>query len=212
MSELARCIIPKEAPMRNLESRVRCSTFAVIAILAAIATAQWSTGAERNEILPADRAASLAAWDKIATVLQNPRCLNCHQLDSPLQGDTRRVHIPRVVRGADGHGVGAMRCGNCHNDMGNNPTSGTPGGLHWQLAPVSMLWQGLSVGDLCRAVKDPKVNGNRTADDLIKHMEDEPLVLYGWNPGKGREPVPIPHEKTVEYMKIWVAGGMACPK
>jgi hypothetical protein len=42
-------------------------------------------------------------------------------------------------------------------------------------------------------------------------MEDEPLVLYGWDPGKGREPVPIPHEKVVEDMKIWVAGGMACP-
>jgi hypothetical protein len=144
-------------------------------------------------------------------VLQNPRCLNCHQLNSPLQGDSRRVHIPRVVRGTDNQGVGAMRCRNCHNNMGNNPTSGTPGGLHWQLAPVSMLWQGLSSRDLCRAVKDPKHNGNRDGSALIKHMEDEPLVLYGWDPGKGREPVPIPHEKVVEDMKIWVAGGMACP-
>jgi hypothetical protein len=198
--------------MRIWGSRVSFITFAVTLILAATAVAMSSTGAARAEPPSADdQAASLAAWDQIAAVLQHPRCLNCHQLNSPLQGDSRRVHIPRVVRGPDDQGVGAMRCRNCHNNMGNNPTSGTPGGLDWQLAPVSMLWQGLSSGDLCRAVKDPKHNGNRDGAALIRHMEDEPLVLYGWNPGKGREPVPIPHEKVVEYMKIWVAGGMACP-
>jgi hypothetical protein len=181
-------------------------------MLAAIGIAISSTSVARTEAAsPGDQASSLAAWSEIATVLQNPRCLNCHQLDSPLQGDSRRVHIPRVVRGQDNHGVGAMRCGNCHNNMGNNPTSGTPGGLHWQLAPVSMLWQGLSSGDLCRAVKDPKHNGNRDGAALIKHIEDEPLTLYGWDPGKGREPVLVPHEKVVEDMKVWVAGGMACP-
>jgi hypothetical protein len=198
--------------MRIWGSRVSFTTFAMTLILAATAVALSSTDAARTEMATADdQSASLAAWDQIAAVLQHPRCLNCHQLNSPLQGDTRRVHIPRVVRGPDDQGVGAMRCRNCHNNMGNNPTSGTPGGLDWQLAPVSMLWQGLSSGDLCRAVKDPKHNGNRDGAALIRHMEDEPLVLYGWNPGKGREPVPIPHEKVVEYMKIWVAGGLACP-
>ena len=202
--------------MRISELPVRSITFAVAFILAVIGIEISSPGAARTAAVPADvladdQAASLAAWGEIASVLQNPRCLNCHQLDSPLQGDSRRVHIPRVTRGPDNQGVGAMRCQNCHNNMGNNPTSGTPGGLHWQLAPLSMLWQGLSSADLCRAVKDPKHNGNRDGAALIKHMEDEPLVLYGWNPGKGREPVPIPHEKVVEDMKIWVAGGMACP-
>jgi hypothetical protein len=198
--------------MRISEFPLRNTTFAVAFILAVIGVALSSTGAAPTEpSSPNDQAASLAAWNEIATVLQNPRCLNCHQLNSPLQGDSRRVHIPHVVRGPDDQGVGAMRCRNCHNNMGNNPTSGTPGGLHWELAPVSMLWQGLSSAQLCRAVKDPKHNGNRDGAALIKHMEDEPLVLYGWNPGKGREPVPIPHEKVVEDMKIWVAGGMACP-
>jgi len=67
-------------------------------------------------------AESLAAWDKVVTVLQHPRCLNCHQLESPLPGDSGREHIPHVVRGTDNHGVGAMLCGNCHNDIGNNAT------------------------------------------------------------------------------------------
>jgi len=197
--------------MRNSESHLRYTAFALLALFAAIIFTRSSQGGGTTTAPAIDENASLAAWDQIVTVLQNPRCLNCHQLNSPLQGDERRVHIPRVVRGPNNHGVGAMRCGNCHNDMGNNPTSGTPGGLHWQLAPVSMLWQGLSSGELCRAVKDPNRNGHRDGAALIQHMEDEPLVLYGWNPGKGREPVPIPHEKVMEYMKIWVAGGMACP-
>lgn len=157
------------------------------------------------------QAQSLAAWGKIVTVLQHPRCLNCHQLDSPLQGDSRRNHIPHVVRGSDSHGVGAMRCGNCHNDSGNNVTSRTPGGPNWQLAPVSMLWQGLSGSDLCRMLKDPSRNGKRTGKDLLEHVEAEPLVLWGWNPGPGREPVAMPHAQFVELVKTWVAGGMACP-
>ncbi|HTP44063.1 MAG TPA: hypothetical protein VMJ13_05835, partial [Candidatus Acidoferrum sp.] len=133
--------------MRNSESYLRYTAFALLALFVTIIFTQSSSDAGGAAARVADENASLAAWDQIVTVLQNPRCLNCHQLNSPLQGDERRVHIPRVVRGPDNHGVGAMRCGNCHNDMGNNPTSGTPGGLHWQLAPVSMLWQGLSSGE-----------------------------------------------------------------
>jgi hypothetical protein len=66
----------------------------------------------------------LAAWDKIAAVLQHPRCLNCHQLETPLRGDSRSPHIPRVVRGPDDHGASAMRCTNCHSLNANNTTSG----------------------------------------------------------------------------------------
>lgn len=161
---------------------------------------------------PGSRTESLAAWEKIVTVLQHPRCLNCHQLESPLQGDARRVHVPHVVRGSDSHGVGTMRCGNCHNNMGNNLTSRTPGAPNWSLAPVSMLWQGLSSGDLCRMVKDPARNGKRSPAMLIEHMETEPLVLWGWSPGAELEPVPIPHDEFVRLMKTWVAGGTACPK
>jgi hypothetical protein len=91
-----------------------------------------------------------------------------------LHGDVRRIHIPLVVRGADNHGVGAMRCGNCHNGSGNNETSGTPGaggpGL-WQLAPVSMLWQGLSSGELCRMLKDKGRNGGRDGSNPLARCQ-----------------------------------------
>ncbi|HTS13720.1 MAG TPA: hypothetical protein VMH00_16495 [Candidatus Limnocylindrales bacterium] len=161
---------------------------------------------------PASQADALAAWSRIATVLQSPRCLNCHQAESPLQGDSRRPHIPHVVRGSDGHGVGAMRCGNCHNETGNNLTSRTPGAPHWSLAPISMLWQGLSVGELCRSVRDPQHNGKRSAEALIEHMGSDPLVGWGWNPGPGLKPVPIPRLEVVSLMKTWTSGGMPCPQ
>jgi hypothetical protein len=167
-------------------------------------------GAVWGQTQSAGAGESLAAWGKIVTVLQHPRCLNCHQLNSPLQEDSRRMHIPHVVRGADSHGVGPMRCGNCHND-GNNLTSRTPGAPEWSLAPVSMLWQGLSSGDLCRMLKDSARNGKRSPEALVEHMSS-PLVLWGWNPGPGLEPVPIPHAEFINLMKVWVAGGTACPK
>lgn len=154
---------------------------------------------------------SLAAWAKISDVLTHPRCLNCHQLTTPLQGDTRRVHVPPVVRGADNMGAGTMRCHNCHNDSGNSQFSRVPGALHWQLAPVSMLWEGLSKGDLCRMLKDPIRNRNRTPEALIEHMETEHLVLWAWKPGGRRAPIPIPHKDFIEQMKVWVTGGAACP-
>lgn len=158
--------------------------------------------------------AGLAAWDGIAKVLQHPRCLNCHQVDTPLQGDSRRPHIPNVVRGTDNHGVVGMRCSNCHNETGNNPTSGVPGAPHWQLAPTSMQWQGLSSGDLCRALKDPERNGKRALDDLVHHMgpQGDPLVLWAWNPGAGREAIPMSHPAFIDLLKTWARGGGPCPQ
>ncbi len=155
---------------------------------------------------------SLAAWDKIVTVLQHPRCLNCHQLETPLQGDSRRVHIPPVRRGPDNMGVGTMRCHNCHSDTGNNVMSGVPGAPHWQLAPASMLWEGLSTAELCRMLKDPELNGHRSPEAITEHMETEKLVLWSWNPGGHREPIPISHQEFVNLMKVWVSGGSVCPQ
>lgn len=74
-----------------------------------------------------------------------------------------------------------------------------------------MLWQGLSSGDLCRMLKDTARNGGRDGAKLIEHMESEPLVLWGWNPGGDRTPVPMPHDEFVNEVKTWVAGGMTCP-
>jgi hypothetical protein len=170
------------------------------------------------------------AWGRIVTVLQHPRCLNCHQQDYPLQGDDRHVHVPTVMRGRveyklsacddRGLGVDAMGCAACHNGSGNNETSGTPGGGGdglWSLAPARMTWQGLSSEDICKRLKDPKRNMSvdrceiRAGHDLVEHMATEPLVVWAWQPGGNRTPIPIPHDVFVDLMKIWVEGGMPCP-
>jgi hypothetical protein len=171
---------------------------------------------------------SLAAWAGIASVLTHPRCLNCHQPDTPLQGDARRVHIPPVVRGPDDMGAGAMRCHNCHGERSNNRFSGVPGAPGWRLAPPSMLWEGLSSARLCRLIRDWARDQVQLADDpcarakgltgekaamlerLVWHM-NTCLVTWGWDPGGRRSAVPMPHDDFIEQVKIWVAGGAACP-
>lgn len=153
----------------------------------------------------------LAAWDKIAAVLQHPRCLNCHQLETPLRGDSRSPHIPRVVRGPDDHGASAMRCTNCHSLNANNTTSGVPGAPDWALARSTMSWQGLSRGELCRTLKNRRLNGNRSPEALIEHVERDPLMRWAWNPGNNREPIPIPHREFLDLVKAWVASGVPCP-
>jgi len=158
-----------------------------------------------------DQSQGLAAWAKIVSVLQHPRCLNCHQLNAPLQSDLAQAHTPFVTRGPDGSGTGAMRCGSCHKDA-NDLMTGTPGAPHWKLVPVSMVWQGLSSADLCAMLKDPKRNGGRDGAALVEHMKAEPLVLWGWAPGQGRAPIPIAHGDFVTLMHQWVASGMVCPK
>jgi hypothetical protein len=159
---------------------------------------------------PTGREQGSAAFRRIAEVLQHPRCLNCHQPQSPLQGDAGKAHVPRVVGGPDGHGFTAMRCANCHRDT-NNSDSNVPGAPRWHLAPASMSWRGLSVGQLCRALKDRKRNGNRSLQAVVAHMAKDDLVLWGWAPGGSRPPVPIAHQQFVELLETWAASGGACP-
>ncbi len=180
------------------------------AALALIALTAWGAAGlllwhERAESQPAH------PFLKIATVLQHPRCLNCHPRgDNPLQGGDNHLHLMKITRGKDDKGAVAARCYACHRDE-NNDVSGVPGAPHWQLAPVSMSWQGLSPGELCAVLKNPQLNGNRGLAELVKHMDEDKLVQWGWNPGKGREPVPIPHAEFVSLLKEWVALGGACP-
>jgi len=153
----------------------------------------------------------LAAWGKIVGVLQNPRCMNCHQATSPLQGEAQKPHVPHVVGGPTGTGTSGMRCSSCHKAV-NDPMSGAPGAKDWRLAPSTMIWQNKSSAELCAMLKDPKTNGARNGDALIEHMSTEPLVLWGWAPGAPRTAVPLAHKDFIAAMHQWVASGMPCPK
>ena len=50
----------------------------------------------------AARTADAEQFDPIASVVMHPRCINCHQDESPRQTDARILHQPLVVRGRDG--------------------------------------------------------------------------------------------------------------
>jgi hypothetical protein len=156
---------------------------------------------------------SLRAFREVASVLTSPRCLNCHvPNDGPLQGDDDHPHSMNVKRGADGKGSAVLRCFACHQSENATVLHGPPGAAHWQLPPpkTPMAWKGLSTGELCRTLKDPAKNGNRSLQDLIAHM-DTSLVRWAWNPGPGRTLPPLSHEEFVSRLKEWIETGAACP-
>ena len=67
-----------------------------------------------------------------------------------------------------------------------------------------------TAGELFRQLRDPAQNGNRTPAEIVEHLRT-PLVLWGWNPGEGRKPIPMPYEEFLGYMTEWVQKGAVCP-
>jgi hypothetical protein len=133
---------------------------------------------------PADRVAlSQQAFVELVAVLKHPRCLNCHtSVDHPRQGDDQHRHLFNVKRGPDDRGAAALRCRTCHQSD-NQDASGVPGAPGWRLAPLRMTWDGLSSGELCKALLDP-ARGGMTPDKLIAHLDSERLVAWAWQPGR----------------------------
>ena len=147
----------------------------------------------------------------IASVLRQPRCMNCHPRDDrPRQGDDRHPHLQNVTRGPDDMGFVNLRCNACHRDE-NNVHSGVPGAPAWQLAPLSQGWQGLSDAELCTTLKDQSKNGGKDIAKLVDHMTNDKLVLWGWEPGADRSPVTPPHPEFVTQLNAWAEAGAPCP-
>jgi hypothetical protein len=149
-------------------------------------------------------------FDPIASVVMHPRCINCHQDESPRQTDAKIVHRPLVVRGKDGHGAPTQPCQSCHQ-AANTADGFVPGVATWSLAPLSMLWEGRTKEQICEQMKDPARNGGRrTGKEVIEHMKSDPLVLWAWTPGAGRTTPPLSHEEFVKALDAWVGAGMPC--
>lgn len=118
----------------------------------------------------------------------------------------------QVRRGPDGEGALAVKCSTCHQDHNLGGVHVPPGAPGWHLPSpaMPMIWEGLTDRQLCELFKDPKQNGNRNADQIVEHMST-PLVLWGWNPGEGRAPIPIPEAEFLAKVKEWASKGAACP-
>jgi hypothetical protein len=74
-----------------------------------------------------------------------------------------------------------------------------------------MAWKGLTTSELCRTLKDPAKNGNRSLQDLISHMNTS-LVRWAWNPGPGRTAPPLSQDEFVLRLREWIESGAACPE
>lgn len=165
------------------------------------------------------QARAQALFLEAAKVLMHPRCMNCHPAnDRPTQGDDKHVHFPPVLRGDNGGGVPGNTCGACHMESNTNMFPGErrairsiPGNPRWGLAPIEMAWQGKSVGDICRQLKDPARNGGRDLALLHEHVAKDDLVGWGWDPGDGRDPVPGTQKLFGELIQAWIDAGAACP-
>ena len=156
-------------------------------------------------------------FDKMMAVLTHKRCVNCHPAgDRPHQGEDSHVHNFGVQRGVDNHGVAALRCESCHGHE-NNDFSGVPGAPEWSLAPLSMAWEGLSRVEIAKSMLDRTKNGNRSLDEIVKHLTEHELVLWAWEPGinaagEPRELPPVSKEDYIKAVKDWAAAGAVIPQ
>ena len=123
-------------------------------------------------------AEAIAAFETVRTVLQSPRCVNCHPAgDVPLQGDDGHLHEPPIARGPEGRGVAGISCSACHGKQNLPASYGAhmPPGVstEWRLPPADhkLVFWGLDSKALCEQIKDPKRNGGKSLAELTQHMD-----------------------------------------
>ena len=161
-----------------------------------------------------ERPPSAGSFLKAYAVLTHPRCANCHPAgDAPLQGDDQRPHAQNVQRGLDGRGLYALKCSACHQDSNVPGLHMPPGNPNWHLPPADMpmVFVGRSPRQLAEQLKDPKRNGGKTIFEILKHVEEDSLVLAGWDPGEGRTKPPISHAEFAKAFREWVEAGAPLP-
>ena len=182
--------------------------------LRAVAWGPKRSGAEQRSTKTAlDDSKAAAAFESIVPVLHHPRCINCHSTgDFPRQGDDGHRHTMDVRRGLEGQGVAGLMCSTCHQDRNLAGEHMPPGAADWHLPSPRepMIWEGLSDQQLCELLKDPARNGHRSLDGIVQHMRT-PLVLWGWHPGEGRTPIPVPEVEFQAKVKEWASHGGGCP-
>jgi hypothetical protein len=203
-----------------MRSSIRSLLLSAVGATALLSCSHGSSEAPPPAAAAASSSASdpVAAFETVRAVLQNPRCQNCHPPgDRPLQGDDSHFHTMNVQRGPDGHGLPGEHCAACHGKA-NPPASygahqppGVATDWHLPRPEMPLVFVGRSPQELCAQLKDPARNGGLDLPGLIKHVSTDPLVLWGWSPGFGRNPVPIPHAEFVAAFTRWANAGAPCP-
>ena len=113
---------------------------------------------------------------------------------------------------SDGQGINSVQCSTCHQDPNLAGAHTPPGSSDWRMPPLEtpMIWQGLTDGQLCELLKDPKQNGQRSIRQVVEHTSTR-VVLWGWNPGEGLTPPPMKLSEFQSRVTNWAATGPACP-
>ena len=164
-----------------------------------------------------DAGRAAEAFEVVRSVLQHPRCQNCHiPGDAPLQLDAGVRHAMNVQRGPRGNGATAMECATCHGSENLPESYGLhvpPGAPAWHLPPpeTKMVFIDLSPAELCAVVKDRRATAGKDLQAMLAHIRDDKLVGWGWNPGLGRNPVPVPRNRFVAAFQEWMSLGAPCP-
>ena len=190
--------------------------FTVVAMTNNFGPTKWTSADPDHSPSNTNAATADEPFDKMMAVLTHKRCVNCHPAgDRPHQGEDSHVHHFGVMRGADNHGVAALRCESCHGHE-NNEYSGVPGAPEWSLAPLSMAWEGLTRVEIAQSMLNRANNGNRSLEEIVKHLTEHELVLWAWEPGvdasgQPRELPPVSKEEYIEAVKAWAAAGAVIP-
>lgn len=161
-----------------------------------------------------DSIASVKAFADVYSVLMSPRCMNCHPAgDVPLQGDDSHLHNMQPKRGKDGHGLYAMKCGNCHQPENSPGLHAPPGNPKWALPPsdMKMVFEGKKPRELALQIMDYNRNGHKNKAQLIEHARDT-LVKAAWNMGVGRKPPPLTYQEFVKAWDTWIGKGGYAPR
>jgi hypothetical protein len=83
------------------------------------------------------------------------------------------------------------------------------------MPPPALAFAGKSAAQICRQIKDPDRNGGRTLEEVRKHVREDTIIKWAWDPGPGRTPAPFSWE-TIAFsgigpFNVWYRAGAACP-
>ncbi len=207
--------------MRTTSRPSLCAAIGATLLVPLASIAQTPTGELRGPdaftSITDSAARSRALFTEAAKVITGPRCMNCHPAgEHPTQGNDMHEHQPPVFRGEAGVGLPGAMCSACHTERNFTLFEGAayrsiPGNPRWGLAPIEMAWQGKSIGDICRQIKDPNRNGGRDLKLLHEHMASDDVVAWGWDPGEGRAPAPGTQQLFGQLIQAWIDTGAECP-
>jgi len=154
-----------------------------------LAACGGSSATTATKTPPPSHDQGLVAFETVRTVLQHPRCQNCHPAgDAPLQGDDSHVPSQNVQRGPE---AAAWSARSARRVMARRTRRATTASTFRRATPtvgtchrpeMKLVFVGMSANALCVQIKDPARNGGKDLKALRAHL-DSPLVEWGWNPG-----------------------------